>query len=364
MKFSVGLDGILDPLQLVLGAVDRKHTLPILSFLHCTVSEGLLTLVGSDQELEVSASCAVEMEPGSEAEFTLPGRKLLDLCKNLSGDSKLEFSVEQAVELRLGRFRSSLAVLPAVEFPRIDVLSPSLGVEIKASDLRQLIEKVAFAMAQQDVRYFFNGMLFEFDGTVLRAVATNGQRLALAETPVDVGEKHQCILPRKAVSEILRLIKGDGSLKLAVNDNHLTVEYEGRRVVSRLIDATYPDYNKAIPANQPFRLVADRSNLRSALVRISILSNEVYRNVKLEVSEQLLKLNANNPLQEEAEENLEVEYTGEVIEIGFNVGYIIDVLSAVSGDQVSISLSDSASPILLTDPEDDQARYVISPMVI
>lgn len=365
MKFSVGLDEILDPLQLAMGAVDRKNTLPILSHLFCTVSEGLLTIVGSDRDLEISAQCSVQIIEGSEAEFTLPGRKLLEVCRYLSDGSILEFALSDGLlELKVGQFRSQFATLPATEYPLIDVLPAEISARLPQQSFKELVEKAAFAMAQQDVRYFFNGMLFEFEDDALRVVATNGQRLAVAEDELKEGSAHRCVVPRKAVLELLRLIKGEGEILVEVNRNHFKVQLEGRKLVTHLVDAEYPDYTKAIPSAQPFNLLADRVAFRSALTRISILSNEVYRNVKLELSENELRVSANNPLQEEAEEVLDVEYSGDEIEIGFNVGYIIDALSAISGDNVEISLSDGASPVIAVDPDRRDAQYVISPMVI
>lgn len=365
MGFSVGLGDILDPLNLVSGAIDRKNLLPILSYLHCEVSKGLLTIVGSNQEQELSAQCSVSSDLEFEAEFTLPGRKLLEVCRHLSSDSPLEFELgDHVVGLRSGRFWSQFSILPVVDFPLSDPVVEDFRLELPVSGLRQLVEKVSFAMAQQDVRYFFNGMLFEVQNGTLRVVATNGQRLAVAQEEVVSTNGCRVILPRKAVLELLRLAKGEGTVVLSMDANHFVAEFSGRRLVTKLIDAEYPDYEKAIPKNQSVTLLANRSLLRAALIRISILSNELYRNVKLEISNGLLTLTANNPQQEEAEEEIEIEYSGVPIEIGFNVSYLTDVLSVVSSDEVEISLSDGASPIVISALDSRQAKYVISPMVI
>jgi len=200
----------------------------------------------------------------------------------------------------------------------------------------------------------------------IRAVATNGQRLASAETPTDNQETGtlQAILPRKAVAELLRVIKGEGDVRLKLTRQHLSVERNQVRLTTKLIEAVYPDYNRAIPSGGDKNLIVDRRMLKNALMRISVLSNELYRNVRLQLSPGQLQLSTNNPMQEEAEEVLAADYDGSLLEIGFNVGYLIDVLNTIKGDQVQVVLSDSASAALFFDPSDESAQYVISPMVL
>ena len=385
MLFRVVLDRILEPLQLVSGAVDRRQLVPILSFLYCKLSEGSLTLIGSDQEVEISSTLSVDANTDQEAQdFTLPGRKLMDICRNLNSGSEIELQLSgSAVQLVSGRFKSHFSVLPPADFPQVEMQDPEIEVSLPVSTLKKQIDRVAFAMAQQDVRYFFNGMLFEFSADRLRLVATNGQRLALSDCDLTVKDDFQAIVPRKAVIEIQKLLKGDETVTLKCNRNHMSVEVAHNKLVTKLIDATFPDYFKAIPDVESSSMVANRLALKSSLSRISILSNELYRNVKLVLEPSAdtepsanddelvtegecsnLCLMANNPLQEEAEETLAVEYSGEALEIGFNVVYLMDVLGATSSDSIEVGFIDSTSPILIRDPQDKQALYVVSPMMM
>lgn len=357
---------MVEPLQLMMGVVDRRQSVPVLSHLLLEAIEDNLVVTGSDQELELTAKLPLA-EPPELGEITLPARKLFDLCKNLPHAALLDVKeLDRSIRLESGRFRSELKGLPAHDFPRVHLDEAEFELTIEASRLMNIITRVDFAMAQQDVRYFFNGLFMEFGSGVLTAVATNGQRLARAEITTDDLEKGsiQAIIPRKAVGEILRLVKGEGEVKLRVTQQHLSVERNQVRLTTKLIDATYPDYRRAIPTAGKKRVIANRQELKSALVRISILSNELYRNVRLQLSAGQLQLSANNPMQEEAEEVLAVEYAGEPIEIGFNVGYLIDVLNSISGPQIQMNLSDSGSPALFVDPVDETAQYVISPMVL
>tara|TARA_R110002072_G_scaffold1369_7_gene11350 strand:- start:40319 stop:41419 length:1101 start_codon:yes stop_codon:yes gene_type:complete len=366
MRFSIDGNLITESLQLMMGAIDRRQAVPVLSHVLIEVFEDDLIVTGSDMELEVTAKLPLP-EGAVAGEITLPARKLFELCRNLSRSAMLEVEEGQnAIHLQSGRFHSQLKGLPAHDFPRVTIGQAKLEMNIDSAGLFNLITRVDFAMAQQDVRYFFNGMLLEFGQSKLVAVATNGQRLARAETTTDCQETGniQAIVPRKAVAEILKLIRGEGEVKVSVTRQHLSVERNRVRLTTRLIDATYPDYQRAIPESGAKVLLVDRQELKNALVRISILSNELYRNVRLQLSPGQLQLSANNPLQEEAEEVLAVDYVGDPIEIGFNVSYLIDVLNSLVGDQIQVNLSESGSPAVFVDPGDDTAQYVISPMVL
>ena len=364
MSFRIERDKLIEPLQLVMGVVEKRQTLPILSHMLCEVSNSLLTLTGSDHEVEITASCEVEGDQDLELEFTLPARKFFDICRNLPSKSVISVELDnQVVQVQSDRFRSQLVGLPGHDFPRVSFEATQLEVEIPAKQVKDLIDQVAFAMANQDVRYFFNGMLLEFSAERLRAVATNGQRLALADHEISASV-FQAIVPKKAVSEILRVTKGEGEVSLQLNRNHLRLVHGENRLTTKLIDAVYPDYNRAIPENTDKQVRVNRIDLKSALARISILSNELYRNVRLSLEPGLMRLNANNPLQEEAEEVLEILYEDGSIEIGFNVSYLADVLSVLSSDEVELSFSDASSPMLIKDPDNINAMYVVSPMVL
>jgi DNA polymerase-3 subunit beta len=362
----VGLAELSEPLHAVAGALDRKQSEPILSHLLFQVSERSLTLLTNDQTLQISSSC--ELNGGSETcMFTVPGRKFMDICRYMPEQASLDFDVkDNAVILACGQFRSQLMSLPADEFPQTTIDNTEIHFSLEADLFRRSLDQVAFAMASQDVRYFFNGLLLEVRDNDVYLVATNGQRLAMTSFAVDAGTgDHQAILPRKTVLEIYKLLKSEGGeVLVSVNQQQLAFEVGSKKLITQLIDATYPDYRKAIPTDNHTVLLVDRGALKAALVRISICSNELYKNVKMSLGSGVLTLSANNSQLEEAIEDLPVDYQGESLEIGFNVSYLTDVLSAMNGTQVEFRLAGSSEPMLITDPAQSSAQYVISPMVM
>lgn len=366
MKFIVNRDKLLQPLQLACGVVERRQTAPILSNLLIQAEDDRLTLTGSDEEVEITVTVdGISIETGGD--ITVPARKLMDICKSLPDGADMIANLDGTrVQVDSGRFSSHLATLPSAEFPNIETGAAAVAVPLSSTQLSQLLQRTSFAMAQQDVRYFFNGILFEIAGQMVRLVATNGQRLATSyiNTDQDLGN-HQFIVPRKAVAELARLLTGSESeISLNFTQNHMTLELPGTRLVTKLIDATYPDYSRAIPQGGDKTVLADRQLLKEALSRTAILSNELYRNVRLIVMSGKLDMHANNPQQEEAEESLAVDYDGAELEIGFNVSYLIEALSAMSGSQVRMTLSDATSACVLEDVDEQESLFVISPMML
>lgn len=369
MKFTINREKLLDPLQLACGVLERRQTVPILSNLMLTLHNNELVVVGSDQEVEITVSIS-DVEMVEAGEITVPARKFLDICRSLPEGADLVASLEgNRLAVESGRFSSHLATLPVAEFPDIDVGDYEVSIALSVPDLERLLQRTSFAMAQQDVRYFFNGVLLEVEGSLVRFVATNGQRLATSfVTTPDLGH-HQFIIPRKAIGELNRILgegegEGEDGITLNFTANHMQVERGGVTLITKLIDATYPDYSRAIPTGGDKVLIADRKFLKEALSRTAILSNELYRNVRLMIRPGKLDMHANNPQQEEAEESLEIEYNGESLEIGFNVSYLIEALSVMKGEQIRMTLSNPGSACLIEDMDDSESLYVISPMVI
>ena len=266
--------------------------------------------------------------------------------------------------MQSGRSRFTLATLPANEFPSVEGGANNLEFSFQASVLKELIESTAFAMAQQDVRYYLNGMLWEVSGNNLRVVATDGHRMALcdSECEVSLSESVRAILPRKGIMELARLLADDSEISVTMGPNHIRVAGADYRFTSKLVDGAYPDYDRVLPKGGDKLVVGERSGLKQAFSRTAILSNEKYRGVRILLSEGVLKMVANNPEQEEAEEEVTVTYSGDSLEIGFNVSYLLDVLNVLKGDQVRLTLSDSNSSALVEDPENEKAVYVVMPM--
>jgi DNA polymerase-3 subunit beta len=363
MKFSAPREAILKPLQAVIGVVERRQTMPILSHILLRVIDGKLAITASDLEVELVAETAVDTK--AVGEITVPGRKFYDICRALPEGCKIDVSTTgDRLTLAAGRSRFTLSTLNSSDFPTVDSMAGQHSLEIDQAVLRSLIEKTQFSMAQQDVRYYLNGLLLETEGKRLRAVATDGHRLALADATLaaKAGKDGQVIMPRKGVLELNRLLDGEGKLTIAIGTNHIRVDLEGVRLTSKLIDGRFPDYERVIPSKAANIIKADRELLRQALQRTGILSNEKYRGVRLELEAGKATLSANNPDQEEATESLELEYQGQGMEIGFNVNYLLEALNAVGGEQVELHITDANSSCLIVAPGSESVKYVVMPM--
>jgi DNA polymerase-3 subunit beta len=363
MKLSTARDVLLKPLQAVIGVVERRQTMPILSNVLLDAKNGELAITATDLEVELVARAEVNVD--SEGAITVSGRKLLDICRALPEGAEIDLGITgEKVVVRSGRSKFSLVTLPAAEFPTVEDIKAGQTIAVDQPTLSRLIEKTHFSMAQQDVRYYLNGMLLETGGSHLRAVATDGHRLALCEAELAGASltEQQVIVPRKGVLELQRLMTGEGSVNLELGPNHVRIELDGIRFTSKLIDGRFPEYERVIPTESSNELTADRAALKGALQRTAILSNEKYRGIRLVIRDSGVVMQAHNPEQEEAEEELEVEYGGEDIEIGFNVNYLLDALGAVSGDSVTLSVMDSNSSCLIRQPGTEDCKFVVMPM--
>ena len=364
MKFSLSREALLKPLQLVVGVVERRQTLPILSNVLLSLDGSRLAVTGTDLEVEIIGHADV-VSADEAGEVTVSARKLLDICRSLPEGASVKFSSSDGkAQVVSGRSRFTLATLPANEFPSVDNGENNIEFDIDAAILKNLIDATSFAMAQQDVRYYLNGMLWEVSANKLRAVATDGHRMALcdAECSIEVSELTKAILPRKGVIELSRLVADEGSVRVAMGSNHIRVNGSDYCFTSKLVDGAYPDYDRVLPKGGDKLVEGNRAELKQAFGRTAILSNEKYRGVRIMLSNGAIKMVANNPEQEEAEEEVGVDYAGDELEIGFNVSYLLDVLNVLKGDAVRLTLSDSSSSALVEDAADAAAVYVVMPM--
>jgi DNA polymerase-3 subunit beta len=364
MRFSIQREVLLKPLQQVVGVVERRQTLPVLANLLVVAGPKQVTFTGTDLEVEMSANALAEdMQPG---EITIPARKLFDICRALPDGSKVEFKLNgDRVSVNSGRSRFTLATLPAAEFPVIDNIELVERVSLPEATLKGLMDRTSFAMAQQDVRYYLNGLLLDLRENALRCVATDGHRLALVETALASGAsaQRQILIPRKGVLELQGLFEaGDGMVELEFGRNHLRVKRGEVTFTSKLIDGRFPDYEAVVPIGADKEVRVGREPLRGALQRAAILSNEKYRGVKLEVSPNKLRIIAHNPEQEEAVEELEAKTSVSELGVGFNVNYLLDALNALGGEEVLMCLRDGNSSCLLRAPDSELARHVIMPL--
>lgn len=368
MKLTLMRENLLKPLQMVMGVVDRKQTLPILSNVLISIHQQKVSIIGTDLEIELTGHSSFSEPLSTSWKLTLPGRKLLDICRALPENAAIElYQDKQQVVLRSQRSRFTLSTLPAEDYPNTEQVSMHLQIKINAKELLQLLQHTYFAMAQQDVRYYLNGMLFEFYPNTLRAVATDGHRLATDTINAPITEEHrlQVIVPRKGVLELMRLLSNsENEIILSVGNNYIQAIGENYTFVSKLIEGRFPDYQRVIPKNGDKKIIVNREALKQALVRSAILCNDKVRGVFLELKPNSLRILANNPEQELAEEELTVAYSGADFGLAFNVNYLLDILNTLTSEDVElIFASTHNNSLLVAEPNGskDQA-FVVMPM--
>lgn len=336
----------------------------MLANLLVNASEGEVRFTGTDLEVELVARVAVEVDqPG---EVTIPARKLVDICKALPDGTPIDVEIgSEKATVRGGRSRFTLATLPATEFPVIEDVDVSRSVTLRSDEFRHLIERSSFAMANQDVRYYLNGLLVELRNGGVRCVATDGHRLAICDADADIAldETQQIIIPRKGVLELMRLLDTEGeALKLEFGRSHVRVQLDDSVFTSKLIDGRFPDYESVVPIGADQIIEGDRGLVREALQRAAILSNEKYRGVRLELEPGRLRVVAHNPEQEEAVDEVEVDCDIEGLAVGFNVNYLLDALNALDGERVQMCFKDANSSCLVRQPDTEAGRHVVMPL--
>ena len=364
MNFNIKRSVLLPCLQCVSGNVERRQTLPILSNLLLEIKPNSISLTASDMEVELVVH--VEAKLDQRTRLTLPAKKILDICRALPEDSTLEFDIQNEKALiKSGKSRFTLATLPAQEYPVIDITDEAVDFSLSHEKLTNLLTNTQFAMAQQDVRYYLNGLLLEVADKSIKAVATDGHRLAFDETDIKKSseETRQVIVPRKGVTELIRLLQtSENEANVKISKNHIQITSDNLSFTSKLIDGKFPDYQRVIPELRETVLTANREELKNSLARAAILSNEKYRGVKVGFSKDSLRILAHNPEKEEAEVEVGVTYQGEEMEIGFNVNYIIDALSAIKTEKVILSVLNPNSSCLIIPEQKAQCQYVVMPM--
>lgn len=364
MHITLQREDILKPLSYVAGVVEKRQTLPILSFVLLRQEDGEVTFTGTDLEVEIVAR--VKTGRSVNGELTLPARKLLDICRALPEGAAIDIRKDgEKASVKSGKSRFSLLTLPPTDFPNIQASQWNHGISVSQTALRSLLQQTHFCMAQQDTRYFLNGLLVELAGNRLRVVGTDGHRMATSESAleVDAKEPKQVIVPRKGVHEFMRLLEDiSDPVDLQFNANHVRARTSSFVFTSKLIDGKYPDYAKVIPAAQSKLVRVEREALRESLGRAAILSNEKYRGVRLTLANKGLKISAHNPEQEEAQEEISADYSGEAMEIGFNVSYMLEAIGALQSQQVVIGLTDANSSCTISSPDTKTPLYVIMPM--
>jgi DNA polymerase III subunit beta len=369
MKIAqVQRDVLLKPLQAVTGIVEKRHTLPILSNVLIQRNGENLQLVATDLEIQVSTNCAGEKKSSAELSLTVSARKLQDILRALPEDTEIQLDAQNnRLQLRAGKSRYNLQTLPAADFPTMaDPGEAQAKFTLPQNLLRDVLLLVQYAMAQQDIRYYLNGLLLVLDNQQIKVVATDGHRLSYAAGQLAQSqEKREVILPRKAVLELSKqLTDGDEPVEIAIFPNQVKFTFANIELVTKVIDGKFPDYTRVVPTNYQKHITISRMVLLQALQRAAILSNEKFRGVRWMLTANSLRISCTNNEQEEAQEELEITYDAEALDVGFNITYLLDVLNNLHTDEVTCSFGDATSSMLVTVREKKDFRYVVMPMRI
>jgi len=359
-------DQILAPLQSVCGIVEKRHTLPILSNVLIEKDGDRLTLLATDIEIQITTTTSGES--GAKVALTVAARKLQDILRSLPDSAEVSLALDdKRLQLKAGKSRFNLQTLPAEDFPRMSAAdSQAASITLTQRQFKRLLALVQYSMAQQDIRYYLNGLLLVVAGSEMRVVATDGHRLAFASEPLsDTPARSEVILPRKTVLELSRqLADNDEPLQITLAGNQAQFRFGNIELVSKLIDGKFPDYERVIPQHHTKVLSLQRDVLLHCLLRAAILTNEKFRGVRLVLADGTLKILSTNAEQEEAQEEIEVDYQGESLDVGFNVTYLLDVLTNITTDRVQCLLADASSSALFQLPDNDRFKYVVMPMRI
>ena len=362
MNIIINTEEFVNHLSKVIGVVDRKQTMPILGHVLISGNSGEITVTATDLEVQISSRFKANIS--EDFLITLPGRKLFEILRSL-GNTDLELSSEEdTVLLKTTKSKFSLQQLPSNEFPLFDSTDGNQTFSIKQQDLSEIFNKTQFAMAQQDVRFYLNGLLLEINSESLNVVGTDGHRLAKTTTTLDKKSiaEQSCIVPRKAIQELTRSLSDSKDCKVSLVDNQASFSFSHVTLITKLIDGTFPDYNRVIPAETTTNIMLDAKTLKPALQRVSILANEKFRGVRIDIDNNKIIISSENPEQEQAVEDIDIDETNAKLSIGFNVSYLIDAVNACSGELVTLGVNDESTSALITDPSDPNTKYVVMPM--
>jgi DNA polymerase-3 subunit beta len=366
MNLTVQREALLEPLQMIIGVVERRQTLPILANVLIKAEGNTLSMTATDLEVELICSTQLSFPVSDPIELTVPAHKLLDICKTLPQESKVDIKAEnERINIKSGRSRFVLSTLPATSFPCFESGEELFNHTLQRETLNTLLQRTHFAMGQQDVRYYLNGVLVEIQKGQLRAIATDGHRFAMNTAALDSlkQETTQAIVPRKGTLELIRLLKGEsGDVQVSLGENHIKVAADAFTFTSKLIDGKFPDYEQVLPKETGKTISVDRDTLKEALLRVAILSNEKFRTIKLKLAQNLLHIFANNTDQEEAEENVATDYTGEGLEVAFNVAYLLDILNTVDAGPVKLSFVAPKNRLMVEEQVKGESVFLVMPL--
>ena len=366
MNIKIDRELLLKPLGNVSGIVEKRHALPILSNLLLESKQGSLRFTATDLEMQISTQ--VKTELSEEFQITISAKKLFDITRALPESSKIDIQIEEAkVTVKAKKSRFNLQTLPAQDYPVMTKeVDDAVELKLPQKKFKALLKQVDFAMAQQDIRYYLNGLLIEIKEKNINIVGTDGHRLSFTSTDLNTsGQQAQVIVPRKTIVELVKLLNDtEDPVEIVFSKNQVGFKFSDINLITKVIDGKFPDYSRVIPEGHGNSFNINRSLLLDSMLRASILSNDKYRGIRMVIEGNNLKLVSNNSEHEQAEEELEIDYKGDKIDIGFNVTYLIDVLTNIQSDQLTIAFNDSSSSCLVTIPNNEKYKYVVMPMRI
>ena len=366
MNIKIDRELLLKPLGNVSGIVEKRHALPILSNLLLESKQGSLRFTATDLEMQISTQ--VKTELSEEFQITISAKKLFDITRALPESSKIDIQIEEAkVTVKAKKSRFNLQTLPAQDYPVMTKeVDDAVELKLPQKKFKALLKQVDFAMAQQDIRYYLNGLLIEIKEKNINIVGTDGHRLSFTSTELNTsGQQAQVIVPRKTIVELVKLLNDtEDPVEISFSKNQVGFKFSDINLITKVIDGKFPDYSRVIPEGHGNSFNINRSLLLDSMLRASILSNDKYRGIRMVIEDNNLKLVSNNSEHEQAEEELEIDYKGDKIDIGFNVTYLIDVLTNIQSDQLTIAFNDSSSSCLVTIPNNEKYKYVVMPMRI
>ena len=365
MKFTINREQILAPLQQIVSVIEKRQTMPILSNVLIAVDEGNLVLTGTDLEIQIVAKLPLS-EVSENGEITVPARKFLDICRLLPNESEIKIElVKDKVKVHSGRSRFSLSSLDAKDYPEFTQAELEHRFVISAAHLKKALDKTVFCMANQDVRYYLNGLMLNISNSKLKMVASDGHRLSIYKDELEqpTGFEERIIIPRKAILELSRLLtEPEAEIQIQFSTNNIKVEIDNLIFSAKLVDAKYPDFSKVFDQSFFESIVVERQPLKNALTRVSILANEKFRGISFDINQNRLKISAHNPEHDEAEEELAIDYQGEPLVIAFNAQYLLDAISNIDGEQASLTIASNASSCFIEDPQEKSFKFIVMPM--
>jgi DNA polymerase III subunit beta len=364
MKFIINRETLLTPLQQIVGVIEKRQTMPVLANVLMVVNDNSLTLTGTDLEIQIVARVTVtDSKPGS---ITVPARKLLDLCRLLPNGADIQLEQQnEKVKLLSNRSKFSMSCLPAEHYPKFAESDMDKQFTINAGKFKKALEKTIFCMANQDVRYYLNGLLLNISNNKMKLVASDGHRLSIFEDNLEnqTGYESRIILPRKGVLELYRLLDNlDSDLTVMFSNNNIKISINNLIFTAKLVDAKYPDFGKVFQQSFYEPITLPKQEIKESLTRVAVLSNEKFKGVTFDISPGIMKISTHNPEHDEAEEELTISYQGEPLSIAFNAQYLLDAVSNLDSDNAVLTIASNASSCFIDEPNQCEYKFIVMPM--